>query len=142
MSSIRNIAVGLPVKEGHLLALEGTDHSRSLDFLRAIGGGIEFGEHAEEALRREFMEELGVDLEAVALLGVSENIFTYEGVPGHEICHIFAVESAALNAVPLDAELHVLDEGSPVRWVPISDIRSGSRTLFPPGAMELLATSR
>ncbi|WP_136056060.1 NUDIX domain-containing protein [Microbacterium sp. K24] len=141
MSSIRNIAVGLPVKEGHLLALEGTDRSRGLEFLRAIGGGIEFGERAEEALHREFMEELGVRLEAVALLGVSENIFTYEGVPGHEICHIFTVESAEIDAVPLDAELHVLDEGSPVRWVPISDIRSGDRTLFPTGATELLVTS-
>lgn len=138
MPSIRNIAVGLPVKDGHLLALEGTDQTRGLDFLRAIGGGIEFGERAEEALRREFMEELGVRLDSVALLGVSENIFTYEGVAGHEIGHIFSVESEEIDAIPLDAELHVLDEGSPVRWVPISDIGDGRRTLFPSGALDLL----
>lgn len=138
MPSIRNIAVGLPVKDGHLLALFGTDSARGLDFLRAIGGGIEFGERAEEALRREFMEELGVELNAARLLGVRENIFTYEGRPGHEIAHIFAVDSDELNAVPLDAELHVLDEGSPVRWVPISDIGDGRRTLFPSGALDLL----
>ncbi|MDQ0726177.1 NUDIX domain-containing protein [Microbacterium sp. W4I20] len=140
MPSIRNIAVGLPIKEGHLLALEGFDPSRELAFLRAIGGGIEFGEPAEVALRREFMEELGVVLESASLLGIRENIFTYEGEPGHEIAHIFAVRSAELDSVPLDAELHVLDEGSPVRWVPIDDIGSGRRTLFPDGAPELLAT--
>ncbi|MFJ2368862.1 NUDIX hydrolase [Microbacterium sp. NPDC087665] len=138
MPSIRAIAVGLPIKNDHVLALEGTDHSRRLDFLRAIGGGVEFGETAEDALRREFMEELGVRLDAVELLGVRENIFTYEGEPGHEIAFIFAVESAELDAVALDAELYVLDEGSPVRWVPIAEVRDGRRTLFPEGAPELL----
>lgn len=139
MHAIRNIAVGLPVKDGHVLALEGHDHSRRLDFLRAIGGGIEFGETAADALRREFMEELGVTLETAELLGVFENIFTHEGSPGHEIAHVFAVSSAALDAVPLDAELRILDEGSPVRWVPIIDIKSGTRVLFPDGAPEALS---
>jgi 8-oxo-dGTP pyrophosphatase MutT (NUDIX family) len=138
MPAIRNIAVGLPVKHGHVLALFGTDSSRGLDFLRAIGGGIEFGERAEEALHREFLEELGVTLQTVELLGVRDNIFTYEGVPGHEIAHIYAVTSSALDDVPLDAELHVLDQGSPVRWVPISEVREGLRPLFPDGATELL----
>lgn len=138
MPSIRNIAVGLPIKEGHVLALAGRDRSRGLNFLRAIGGGIEFGEPVEKALRREFLEELGVTLDAVKLLGVTENIFTYEGVDGHEIAHIFAVVSAELDALPLDAELHVLDEGSPVRWWPIDDVRTGQLTLFPTGALELL----
>lgn len=140
MPAIRNIAVGLPVKDGHVLALEGHDRSRGLDFLRAIGGGIEFGETAVEALGREFMEELGVSLQDAEPLGVFENIFTYEGEAGHEIAHVFAVTCAELDAVPLDAELRILDEGSPVRWVPIADIESGIRVLFPEGAPEGLRT--
>ena len=139
MTSIRNISVGLPVKEGHVLALEGRDQTAGLDFLRAIGGGIEFGERAEHALRREFMEELGVHVDAAVLLGVRENLFTYEGRPGHEIAHIFAVTSAELDAVPLDSALRILDEGSRVRWVPISEIDAAARPLFPAGAAELLA---
>lgn len=138
MPVIRNISVGLPVKEGHVLALEGRDEHKEQDFLRAIGGGIEFGERAVEALHREFMEELGVVVEAAQVLGVFDNLFTYEGEEFHEIAHVFAVQSAALDAVPLDAELHVLDEGSPVRWVPIIDIREGRRLLYPAGAPESL----
>jgi 8-oxo-dGTP pyrophosphatase MutT (NUDIX family) len=138
MPAIRNISVGLPVKEGHVLVLSGRDVSKGQDFYRAIGGGIEFGERADEALRREFLEELGVVLDGSRVLTVTENIFTYEGSPGHEVAHIFAVECAALDALPLDAELHILDEGSPVRWVPIEDLRDGVRPLFPAGAPEAL----
>lgn len=135
MPQIRNIAVGLPVRAGHVLVLDGTDAVKDQDFHRAIGGGIEFGETAEEALRREFMEELGVTLDGVTLLAVVENIFEYEGSPGHEIAHVFAVHSTEIDALPLDAQLCVLDEGSPVRWVPF---READRPFYPSGVADLL----
>ncbi|WP_040166553.1 NUDIX domain-containing protein [Microbacterium gorillae] len=138
MSHIRPIAVGLPVREDRVLALEGYDRVRDLRFLRAIGGGIEFGETADEAVRREFTEELGVELTGTTQLSVAENIFTYEGVDGHEIAFIFTVDSSEIDAIPLDAELEVLDEGSPIRWFPIAEIRSGALPLFPTGAAEVL----
>ena len=135
MPSIRNISVGLPVRSGHVLVLEGRDSAKNKAFYRAIGGGIEFGETAEVALRREFVEELDVTLGAVSLLGVIENIFEYEGEPGHEIAHVFAVASDDLDQLSLDALLHVLDEGSPVRWVPISQ---DDRPFYPEGVASLL----
>jgi 8-oxo-dGTP pyrophosphatase MutT (NUDIX family) len=138
MPSIRNIAVGLPIRDGHVLVLNGMDTVKNVAFHRAIGGGIEFGETAETALRREFVEELGVTLGRVTLLDVAENIFEYEGEPGHEIAHIFAVESAEIDAIPLDAQLHVLDEGSPVRWVSISET---DRPFYPAGVTRLLSSS-
>jgi len=73
MPSIRNISVGLPIRDGRVLVLDGVDSVTGRVFHRAIGGGIEFGETAEAALRREFVEELGVSLGAVTLLGVAEN---------------------------------------------------------------------
>ena len=135
MHSIRNLAVGLPVRDGCVLVSDGSDSSTGEVFHRAIGGGIEFGETAEEALRREFVEELGVSLAAVHLLGVLENIFTFEGMTGHEIVHVFAVDSDGLDGLPLNAELRVLDEGSPVGWRRISDF---DRPLYPAGAMPML----
>lgn len=115
--------------------LEGVDRVTGEAFHRAIGGGIEFGETAEAALRREFTEELGVTLGTIELLEVVENIFEYEGNPGHEIAHVFAVESAEIDAIPLDARLRVLDEGSPIGWVPIVEM---NRPLYPAGVAEIL----
>ncbi|MFE5877602.1 NUDIX domain-containing protein [Rhodococcus sp. NPDC056506] len=117
MSSIRNISLGIPLRSGHVLVLDGTDSVTGENFHRLIGGGIEFGETAEAALRREFAEELGVTLGSVELLEVVENIFEFEGLLGHEIVHVFAVDSADIDAFSLDVHLRVLDEGSPVHWV-------------------------
>ncbi|WP_286308692.1 NUDIX hydrolase [Agromyces mangrovi Wang et al. 2018] len=135
MPTIRNIAVGLPVRDGHVLVLDGRDRVKDASFHRALGGGIEFGETAEQALRREFVEELGVELGRVELLDVVQNIFTYEGRPGHEIAHVYAVESDEIDRIPLDARLHVLDEGSPVRWVPI---RETPHPFYPDGIAEII----
>ena len=138
MHSIRNISVGLPIRDGHILVLDGADSATGDLFHRAIGGGIDFGETAEAALRREFVEELGVSLGEVTLNDVVENIFEYEGIPGHEIAHIFRVESAEIDAIPLDATLHVLDEGSPVRWV---SVRQTDRPFYPAGVTRILDSS-
>lgn len=38
------------------------------------GGGVEFGETLEQALQREMMEEYGVEIEIIELLGVFDHI--------------------------------------------------------------------
>ena len=42
-----------------------------------MGGGIEFLEKSEDALKREFKEELNIDIKVGKFLGISENIFNY-----------------------------------------------------------------
>jgi 8-oxo-dGTP pyrophosphatase MutT (NUDIX family) len=134
VGTIRNIALGAPVREGHVLVSDGVDRTTGERFHRLLGGGIEFGEHSAQALRREFREELDVTLDAVDLLGVLEDVFTYEGATGHQIAHVYAVRSAALDALPLDAELVVLDEGSAVRWVRLDT----TTPVWPAGVLGLL----
>ncbi|MGO4188959.1 NUDIX domain-containing protein [Pseudarthrobacter sp. TAF60_1] len=135
MPLIRNLAVGLLVRDGYVLVSGATDSVKGEAFYRAIGGGIEFGETADGAVRREFEEELGVALQKTQLLGVLENIFEYEAVAGHEIVHVFAVTAKELDVIPIDAELHILDEGSPVYWKRINDI---DRPLYPDGALQMV----
>src|SRR5438552_18856672 len=95
--SIRPIAVCVlrhPQRPGHLLLEEGYDRVKREHFFRPLGGGIEFGERAQEALAREMREELDAALTDVRLLGVLENRFTFEGTPGHEVVFVFAAAFA------------------------------------------------
>lgn len=89
---IRVKAIGLHWRDGRLLAAEVRDDSGRLKGVRPPGGGIEFGETWQVALRREFREELGVEVELVqeATPLVLENIYEHEGSAGHEV--VFAAE--------------------------------------------------
>ena len=43
------------------------------------GGSVEFGETLSDAVRREFMEEYGIEIEIVELLSVDDHILPDEG---------------------------------------------------------------
>ena len=118
---IRNIAVGLLVRAGHALVEIYPATSRHGVFARVPGGGIEFG------------EELAAALSAAHPIAITENIFTSGGVSGHEVVHVFAIESPELDGLPLDGELRVLDNHTTVRWVPLSALRADDPPLYPAG---------
>lgn len=134
MSAIRPISVGIVVKDGHLLASKEYDRAKDESFYRLLGGGIEFGETAMQALRREFAEELGIELASAELLEVTENIFEYQGSSGHEVAFVFGVTAPELDALPLDAQLQVLDQGTAVVWAPLLET---DRPIYPEGVAAL-----
>lgn len=137
MSQIRNVALGVAVRDGHLLVIDELDSVRGQRFHRLVGGGIEFGETSEQALRREFHEELGADLRSAESLGVLENIFEYEGEPGHQIAHLYLVESDAIDSLALDETRKVADEDAWAHWVDLSAL---DLPLYPDGAEEIIAS--
>lgn len=135
---IRNVAVGLVVRDGHALVEIYPATDRHAEFARALGGGIEFGETATAAVRREFREELDVGLADVELLAITENIFDAGWARGHEVVHVFAVKSVGLDQLPLDAELRVTDNHTTARWMPLEALDSEDLPFYPVGIIEIV----
>lgn len=74
------------------------------------GGGVEVGEGARAALRRELREELGLrDCTVARFLGVLEDCFEDEGTLHHGINHVFEVQAAGLTPqrAPAAIEAHL-----------------------------------
>ena len=61
------------------------------------GGHVEFGESAEEALKRELKEELGLSLKQSSFIGGSEHLFTEDGKKHHEINLVFEALTNKIN---------------------------------------------
>lgn len=126
---IRPIALGVAIKNNKLLVSEGYDKVKDQTFYRCIGGGIEFLEKSEVALKREFMEELGVEIKVHDFLGISENIFTYEGKNGHELVLFYSVE---IDDSDYKDTYTILDEeDSYAVWIPIEEFKNNSKIIYP-----------
>jgi ADP-ribose pyrophosphatase YjhB (NUDIX family) len=87
--------------DGAILVQRDTGADRR-HFERLLGGHVEFGERAEQAVRRELREEIGQEIRDVRLVQVLENLFTLDGAPGHEI--VFVFEAGFVDAGAYDIE--------------------------------------
>ena len=130
---IRVKAFGLHWKGDTLLAAEVTRDDGTPVGVRPLGGGVNFGEPWIEALRREFREEVHVELSHIGPPRVIENIFEHEGVMGHEVAFVADVEFADPALVALSLIEFSESNGTTHRaqWYPMKEIRSGQRRLLP-----------
>ncbi|MGR3623607.1 NUDIX hydrolase [Pseudophaeobacter sp.] len=134
-SRIRVKALGLHWRQGRLLAAEVYGDSGNLKGVRPLGGGVDFGETWQQALRREFREELEVDIEIEGAPQVLENIYQHEGALGHEV--IFAAQVAFPEGA-FDGQEEILfheDNGQlcRARWFDLDLLHRDGTALFPGG---------
>jgi ADP-ribose pyrophosphatase YjhB (NUDIX family) len=137
-SAIRPLALGVIWRKNALLVFEGHDDIKGETFYRPLGGGIDFGELSEDALVREFREELGGEVVVKELLGVLENVFAWQERPGHEIAFLYAAEFADPSFYERD-EMKILDDPATARWVDVEEFKNGSKILYPEGLTALLS---
>ena len=140
MNQIRPVALCVFRNRDRILVFEGFEKLRSETFYRPLGGGIEFGEKAEDAVRRELKEEIDAEVGELRYLGLLENIYTFNGKPYHEIVLIF--DGALINSGLYEQAVIVGEEanGEVIRamWKSLDEFGEGTSILYPPGLLELL----
>jgi 8-oxo-dGTP pyrophosphatase MutT (NUDIX family) len=136
---IRPIAIGIVRRADALLAVAVRDDTGAITGWRPLGGTIELGERAADAVQREFMEELGEPITAPKLVTVLESIYTHHGAQGHEIVFVFATAFADADVYTRDS-FRFRDGGvdNTAHWVDIARLRNGQEQLFPAGLLEVL----
>jgi 8-oxo-dGTP pyrophosphatase MutT (NUDIX family) len=135
---IRAVAIGVIRRGDELLVYEAQDPTEDKTFYRPLGGEIDFGEPAADALAREFREELGVELEGVRYLETLENIYEYDAHPGHELIRIYEARLSPRSLYERSHwEIQIGNGGTcRVLWKRLDDF--DDNPLYPEGLRELL----
>ena len=142
MSQIRPLAICIFRNGGRILVGEGYDPVKRETFYRPLGGGIEFGERAEETIQREVREEIGAEVASLQYLFTLENIFTFNGEPGHEIVMVY--DGSLAEGALYERDIIEGNEFDPFRKAPLKAVWmrieefGPDAPLYPNGLLERL----
>ena len=106
LAGIEIIARGVCVQDGKILLCKAKGGATTY----LPGGHIEFGETGRQALVREVKEEMGVDAETGAFLGVVENAFLQHGKPHAEVNLVYELK------VPPATLAHACEDWIEFEW--------------------------
>ncbi len=138
-SRIRPVALAV-IRDGSRLLVRRYTAPNGDRYYRPLGGAIEFGERAAQAVKREILEEIEAEIEQVRHLTTVENIFEREGERAHQIEFLF--EARFVDRSLYGAELIDGTESSGKRieavWLDLSEPLDGP--LYPEGLREMLTT--
>ena len=132
--------IGVAMHNGRLLAAEIYTDEGDVKGIRPLGGHVEFGETREVALRREFMEELGVEIEITGTWRMFENLYEHEGLFGHEYILCASIGLLDKSLYTKDRMVFSEDSGaeSVARWFSVKECKRGEIALFPDGLVDIL----
>ena len=127
---IRPIVLGMVKKDNKVLVSKGYDKVKDEIFYRSIGGGIEFLENSKDALKREFKEELNIEISVGEFLGISENIFTYNGKNAHELILFYDVK---IKDEDYKEKYHIIDDNceTDAVWIDIKKFKNRELKIYP-----------
>lgn len=96
------------------------------DYLYSIGGGVHMNEKAEDAVRREVLEETGVRYEIDRLAVIHENFWDGSGAYDsslccHEIALYFLMKPRGTRELRSDSRTRFGDREE-MHWVPMEDL--------------------
>jgi ADP-ribose pyrophosphatase YjhB (NUDIX family) len=95
------------------------------DYYYSVGGGVQWGESSEDAVRREVREETGVDYEVDRLAVIHENFFgenkgTLKGLECHEVAHYYLMKPRGSKELNSNSITHGAKEI--MTWIPIDEL--------------------
>jgi 8-oxo-dGTP pyrophosphatase MutT (NUDIX family) len=92
------------------------------------GGHVNFGEASEQALIREYKEEIGADILPVRLLWIAEIFYPIKEGDCHQICLFYLIELCDETQISLEDPFYAFDalERNPTKlefsWIKLSDL--------------------
>lgn len=131
MPEVRRVALAWIEKKGKYLFAESFDTVKNEVFYRPLGGGIDDGEDGQQAILREIKEEIGYAIKVIKKLGELENIYTFNGRPGHEIDVIYSAEF--IDQAPYDMDEIPKHDGYSKKAVWLSVNEMTDKIIYPSG---------
>ncbi len=118
-------AAAIIIEDNHILFAT----NDSENYYYSIGGAIEIGETAEQAVLREVYEETGIKYEIERLAFVQENFFKrndgmLKGLECHEITFYFLMKSRGTKTLNSHSKTanNTIDER--MEWIPIDKLKN------------------
>ena len=76
------------------------------------------------------MEEINIDITVKDFLGISENIFTYQGKKAHELILFYSIDISDDN---YQEEYKVIDDHGVTiaKWIDVEEFKNKNKILYP-----------
>ena len=138
-SQIRPVALAV-IRDGPRLLVRRYTAPNGGHYYRPLGGRVEFGERAAEAVKRELLEEIEAEIELVRHLTTVENIFERDGERAHQIEFLFEAQLVNRSLYSTEVINGVESSGNPIEAVWIDLSRPLDGPLYPACLRDLLLT--